>query len=88
MNWTKDSEPFSRRSAEKEFESRTIDICRITTVKWGHSDFEHTLHIDDKYVLRNTYEITLNDFVEEWMEHFKRHPDEDIIKIENLSSSF
>lgn len=84
MNWTKESSLYSRKLAEHESDSGSQEKYRITTIKWGLSDYEHTLNIDKKHVHKNTYEMTLEEFITEWMEHFNRHPDEDIIKIEPL----
>ena len=83
MNWSEDSCLFSRKLAEKEFEESSKRRYRITTIKWGCSECEHTLHLDEN-VHKNIYEMTLDEFVTDWMEHFNRHPDEDIIKIEPL----
>ena len=84
MNWTKDSMPFLIQQAEKEFEFGAKKLYRITTIKWGYSDYEHTLNIDNKNVRKFVYEMSLEDFITDWMEHFNEHPDEDIIKIEPL----
>lgn len=84
MDWTKDSYLFPRKSAEKESDARWKDKYRITTITWGHSDYEHTLNFDEDNVHKNVYEMTLNEFITDWMEHFNRHHDEDIIEIERL----
>ena len=72
MNWTKESDLCSRESAEHEFDSGSKEKYRITTIKWGFSDYKYT------------YEMTLKEFISEWMEHFNSHPDEDIISIEPI----
>ena len=84
MDWLKDSDLYSRDLAEKEYETGSKVKYRITTIKWGYSNYEHTLNIDQKRVRKNVYEMTLNEFITDWMENFNRHPDEDIIKIERI----
>lgn len=81
MNWTMESGKYPRKLAEKELETGSQERYIITTIKWGYSDYEHTLNVDSENVHKNTYEMTLEEFITEWMEHFNRHPDEDIIKI-------
>ena len=84
MSFSKDTSKFSRKLAEKELEISSKTRYKVTTIKWGYSDCEHTLLIDEENVHENIYEMTLEEFITEWMEHFNQHPDEDIIKIEQL----
>ena len=75
---------YPRAQAEKEFEVGQEVKYKVTTITWGYSDFEHTYVLDEKHVHKNIYEMTLDQFVDEWMEHFKSHHDEDIIDIEKI----
>ena len=81
MNLLKDRYVYSRASAEKEFEAEQKVKYRITTITWGYSDSEHTGVIDEEHVHKNIYEMTLGEFIDDWMEHFKKHHDEDIVNI-------
>ena len=75
---------YPRAQAEREFEAGQGVKYKVTTITWGYSDFEHTCVLDEKNVHKNIYEMTLDQFVDEWMEHFKSHHDEDIIDIEKI----
>ena len=84
MDWPKESCLLFRKSAEKDFTARCNDKYRITTIAWGYPDSEHPLNVDEEHVSKNVFEMTLKEFMEDWMKDSNKHHGQSVIEIERL----
>ena len=68
-----------------KFEESNKIRLRVKSITWGRAYGAKTHIMNDKEIYENTYEMTLDEFINDWMEHFNQHPDEDIIDIEKIN---
>jgi hypothetical protein len=84
MDFLTDRNKFTMSQAKQRYDDSRQIRLRVTSITWGHELAAKTHIVDDREVYENIYEMTLNEFITEWMEHFNCHHDEDIIDIEKI----